>query len=220
MENTQLINIIIVDDHEIFRTGLKTQLGQLKSLNVVGGASSGEEFLKLIELIDADIVLMDIKMPGINGIKATEEALKIKPDLKIIALSMFGEEEYLQNILDVGAKGFVLKNIAIKDLERAIILVNNGQSFFSDELLSILMTTFTKDKSLEPETKKRIILSEKELQVLELICKGLSNQKIAKVLNLSPRTIDGHKANIRKKTGANNTVSIVIYAIKNNLVEI
>ena len=123
MEKQKPMKVIVVDDHEIFRKGLVMQLDQLKSVKVVADFPSGEDFLMNIKDIDTDIVLMDIKMKKINGIETTERAVDMVPGLKIIALSMFGDEEYLHNILDAGAQGYLLKNTDINELERAIKLV-------------------------------------------------------------------------------------------------
>ena len=216
------IKIIIVDDHQIFRKGVSLQLNELDNIEVVAEANNGEEFLEVLDTVTADLVLMDIKMPIMNGIEATKLALSKYPRLKIVALSMFGEEEYLQNMLDAGAKGFLLKNIAIEELNNAIHHIMNGKNFFSDELLSILTKTFMGSSAPAAPVEENTVanLTKRENEILNLICKGLSNQEIAKQLFLSPRTVDGHRANIISKTGTKNTVSLVTYAIKNKLIEI
>ena len=122
------LEIIIVDDHEIFRKGLAMVINKLKNTKIVAEAANGEEFLELIDKINVDIVFMDIEMPKLNGIEATKLALKKYPKLKIVALSMFGEEEYLLNMVDAGAKGFLLKNISKEDLYRAIQLISDGKN--------------------------------------------------------------------------------------------
>lgn len=220
------IKVIIVDDHQIFRKGLSLQLKEVPSVQVVGEANSGKEFIDILEDHDADVVLMDIKMPEMTGVEATKKALKKNPNLKILALSMFGEEEYLQNMLDAGAKGFLLKNIDIVDLERAINSVMDGKNFFSDEMLTILTRTFVAGTAPKKGQKARRNksnndgLTNREVEVLQLICRGMSNQEIAKTLELSPRTVDGHRANIINKTQTKNTVSLVTYAIKKKIVEL
>ena len=215
----ETINIFIVDDHEIFRTGLKTQLNEIKNYKVTGEAANGKEFLSLLENKTPDIVFMDIKMPEINGIEATKIAVEKYPDIKIIALSMFGEAEYLQAMLDAGAKGFLLKNVSGEELAKAIETLSRGYNFFSKEMLTVLTDKFL-NKEVTEQSVKEANLSGRELEVLQYICKGYTNVEIAKKMSISQRTIDGHRAKIIKKTNTKNTVNLVVYAIKNKLVDI
>lgn len=213
------IKIIIVDDHEIFRTGLKTQLNEIKNYSVIGEASNGVEFLELLETKKPDIVFMDIKMPEMDGIKATEAAVIKYPKIKIIALSMFGDAEYLQAILNVGAKGFLLKNVSGEEICKAVETLTRGFNYFSKEMLSLLTDKFL-NKPSDTKTLQDANLSKREVEVLKLICQGYTNVEIGKKLFLSQRTVDGHRAKIIKKTGTKNTVNLVIYAIKNKLIEL
>jgi len=213
MDNT--IKVIVVDDHEIFRNGLKMVLGKLKYAKVIGEASNGADFLQLLEDHNPDIVLMDIEMPIMNGIDATINALKLKPELKIIALTMFIEDEYIQSMIDAGVKGFLIKNINKEKLDKAIQTVNNGGSFYSEELFDF----FTKQISKDDKPKEDIIkLTRREKEILQLVCEGLSNKEIADILFVSERTIVGHKTNLLAKTECKNTVALMSYAIKNKLV--
>jgi DNA-binding NarL/FixJ family response regulator len=213
----ETIRIIIVDDHQLFIKGLAMQLQEIENVKVVGEAANGEEFLKLLEKTTADMVFMDIKMPVMDGIEATKQAVQKYPALKVVALSMFGEEEYLQSMLDAGAKGFLLKNVGKTDLEKTIRTVMGGNNFFSDEMLAILTTKFVTPAKPKQDPIK---LSGRELEVLEHICKGMTNSEIGEKLFLSQRTIDGHRANLLSKVGAKNTVGLVTYAIKNKLVNL
>ena len=167
----------------------------------------------------ADLVFMDIKMPHMDGIETTKKLLEINPKIKVVALSMFGEEEYLQSMLDAGARGFLLKNIDPDELEKGISQVMKGYNFFSGELLNILTKMFVAGDTVTEETPE-IKLTKREQEVLELICKGYTNNEIAEKLFLSQRTIDGHRAKIISKAGARNTVSLVTFAIKNKLVSL
>lgn len=211
------IRLCIVDDHEIFRTGLKTVLGRVKHFDIVAEAPNGNEFLQLLKDTEIDVVLMDIQMPVMNGIEATEEALKLKPSIKVIALTMFGEDDYIQSMLDAGAKGFLLKNASKETLERAIETVFNGGSYFSEELFDYFARQLTREKQPEPET---IQLTRREREVLQLLCEGLSNKEIAEALCISERTVLGHKTNLMIKTNTKNSISLMAYAIKNKLVVI
>lgn len=158
-------------------------------------------------------------MPEMDGIETTKKLVEMCPDIKIVALSMFGEEEYLQSMLDAGAKGFLLKNINPDELEKCIKQVMKGNNYFSDELLTVLTKMFVSGGN-KKDNKPDVKLTKREKEVLELICKGYTNSEIAEKLFLSQRTIDGHRANLLSKVGAKNTVSLVTYAIKNKLVNL
>ncbi|MBE9467797.1 MAG: response regulator transcription factor [Bacteroidetes bacterium] len=210
------INIIIVDDHSLFRNGLKILLNNIENINVVAEAPNGKEYLDEIEKIDADIVLMDINMPVMDGIEATKKSLEKFPNLKIIALSMYGDAEYYYKMIDAGVKGFLLKNSDIKEVIDAIKKVNNGENYFSQELLYNVVKNIS---PTEKTNKQQIKLSKRELEVLREICKGFSNQEIADELSISKRTVDKHRANLLSKTQSKNTASLVMYAIENKLVD-
>ena len=210
------IRIIIIDDHQLFRNGLKILLNSFPDFEVTGEASNGEEFLKLIQSVNADIALMDINMPEMDGIEATKRGLKLIPGINIIALSMYGEEDYYYRMVDAGAKGFLLKDSDIKEVREAILTVVKGGSYFSQELLYHVIQKF---KHREQETKSAN-LSKREKEILAKICEGLSNQEIADNLFISKRTVDKHRANLLGKTNSKNTASLILFAIKNKLIEI
>lgn len=220
--NNHPYKIFLVDDHTLFRNGLRGLLNARPDCEVIGEASSGEEFLeKLPEYESTDIVFMDIAMPGISGAETTARALEMRPDLKVITLSMFGDEDYYYRMVSVGAKGFLLKSSDIDEVTTAIETVANGGSYFSQELLDGLMNYLQPAPQPAPVVvEEEEALSERELEVLIEICKGLSNQQIADKLFISKRTVDKHRANILDKTGCSNTANLVVYAIKHNLVEI
>jgi DNA-binding NarL/FixJ family response regulator len=212
--------IFIVDDHEIFRDGMKSLINNEELGTVIGEASNGKQFLELLEKNTPDIVLMDIDMPVMNGIEATKIALEKIPDLKILALTMFGDESYYFRIVDAGARGFLLKTSGINELEQAINTVAAGDSFFSNEILLKIISIFSQ-KEANTENKNDVNhLTPRELEVLRFICKGKTNEKIAEELNISPQTVKGHRSKLLEKTQSNNTASMVIYAIKNKIIEI
>ncbi len=210
------IRIIIADDHQLFRNGLKILLNSFPDFEVAGEASNGEEFLKLLKSVKADIALMDISMPEMDGIEATRKGIKMCPDISIIALSMYGEEEYYYKMVDAGAKGFLLKDSDISEVRDAILTVVKGGSYFSQELLYHVIQ---KIKHREHETKSAN-LSKREKEILLKICEGLSNQEIAGALFISKRTVDKHRANLLGKTNSKNTASLILFAIRNKLIEI
>lgn len=210
------IRIIICDDHQLFRNGLKILLNAFPEFEVIGEASNGEEFLKIIKNIKADVALMDINMPEMDGIEATRKGLKINPDLNIIALSMYGEEEYYYKMVDAGAKGFLVKDSDISEVREAVMSIMKGGSYFSQELLYHVIQKI-KHRELESKSAN---LSKREKEILFKICEGFSNQEIAESLFISKRTVDKHRANLLGKTNSKNTASLILFAIRNKLIEI
>ncbi len=208
------IKIFIVDDHDIFRKGLSVMIESFDFAEVVAEASNGIEFIEKIDSVDFDIVFMDIKMPKLNGIVTTEKAVKIKPLIKIAAMTMFGEEQYLRSMLDAGAIGFLLKNIKQAELELAIKMINEEKSYFSQEMLSF----FTKSVSTNSGTSLIDDLSKREIELLQLIANGLSNKEISEKLFVSIRTVEWHKTNLLQKTNSKNIINLIINAIKSNLI--
>ncbi|MDE6375241.1 MAG: response regulator transcription factor [Alistipes sp.] len=207
--------IILVDDHSLFRNGLRGLLEHSGDCRVVGEAGSGEEFLAMLPRLEADVVFMDFSMPGIDGAQTTERALALRPELRIITLSMFGEESYYSRMVEAGARGFLLKDSPLDDVLEAIGTVVAGGTYFSPQLLSSLTENMhTREDAGDDQ------LSSREREILVLVCRGLSNQEIADALFISKRTGDKHRANILEKTGCKNTASLVVYAIRNGVVDV
>ena len=206
------IKIALVDDHALFRNGLRGLIDGKRNCRVVAEASDGAEFLENEAAMAADVVFMDIAMPVLSGDKATIAALERNPDLKVICLSMFGDERYYSRMVEAGAKGFLLKDSSIEEVFAAIDAIVNGEEYICHDVMKMLSEAMYRND----ETK---MLSEREIDVLLGICRGLSTQEIADKLFISKRTVDTHRANILEKTGSNNTASLVVYAIKHGLVE-
>ncbi len=215
-----LPSIILVDDHHMFRGSLKSLITNEKIGTIAGEASNGKEFLEILENNVPDLVLMDIDMPIMDGAEATRIAVEKHPQIKILALSMFGEENYYYKMVKAGVKGFLLKTSDIKELEIAIREVVSGESYFSNELLRKIITNFGKKTIAQNEINELVKLTERERDVIELVCKGSTNEEIAEKLHISPKTVKGHRANLLAKTDCKNTPSLVIYAIKNKIIEI
>lgn len=205
--------VIIVEDHAIFREGLKRIITELDDLELIGEAPNGEVFLEMLKKSTPDLVIMDIQMPVMDGIEATEKALILKPSLRILVLSMFGEEEYVYSMVDKGIYGFILKTSDVSDFKKAIRKVSEGQQYYSEEIMQILVK-----KVRGFDTVDKVILSEKETEVLRLLCKGLSNNEIADKLFISVRTVEGYRNKLLQKTNSSNVLNLVIFALKNKLV--
>ncbi len=213
--NEKRRRVIIVDDHALFRVGFAALLERYANAEVVAEANDGDEFLELIKSVECDVVFMDISMERIPGNIATERAIAQYPDMKIITLSMFGDEHYYLQMVKAGARGFLLKNSSIQEVVEAIEAVCAGGDYFSQELLQSLRDSM---RSSTNSTLQEEILSERELEILVCICQGLSNQEIADQLFISKRTVDKHRANIMEKCCCRNTANLVIYAIKQRLI--
>ena len=213
------IKIALVDDHSLFRNGLAGLLSQNDNYDVVASVGSGEEFLELLPTLDVDVVFMDISMPGIDGAETTRRSLVERPELHIITLSMYGDDHYSTRMVESGASGFLLKDSDIEEVYAAVDSVVAGDSYFSTSLLGSL-TRHMNRTTVDVEAADDEALSEREIEILVEVCRGLSNQEIADKLFISKRTVDKHRANILDKTGCKNTANLVVFAIKNRLVEI
>jgi DNA-binding NarL/FixJ family response regulator len=219
MVKTEKPKIIVVDDHVMFREGLKSLIEQEHLGEVIAEAENGKKFLDLIGNLKPDLVLMDIEMPEMNGLEASEIALQKFPDLKILVLSMFGDEDYYIRLINAGAKGFILKSSGKKELENGIREVASGESHFSNELLRRIIFNVGKNKSLKNQ-EAEFEFTDRELEVLKLLCNGLSNAEIAEQLNLSIKTIETHRSKLLLKTGIKNSISLVLFALKNKIIVI
>lgn len=205
------INIWLIDDHQLFRAGFRTLLNRLPFVNVTYEASDGAEFLAHLNIEKPDMVFLDISMPHVDGVTATQEALALDPDLKIVILSMFGEREYYTKLVDLGVRGFLLKSCDFKEIEMAIDAISGGELYFSQELLQQI--AFNPTTSSQPYDD----ISEREQEVLTEICNGLSNQEISEKLFISKRTVEKHRASLIVKTGCANTAALVVFAVKHGL---
>jgi DNA-binding NarL/FixJ family response regulator len=213
------LKLIIVDDHELFRDGIKTLFEMSGFARVIAEASDGIEFLELLDTHTPDIVLIDIDMPRMNGIEATLKALERKPDLKILALSMCGEQDFYYKMIEAGAKGFLLKTANKKDLEKAIHLISMGHSYFSMELLQEMVQNLKPDESRNKNTGQ-VRFSDKEIDIMKLMCLGHSTEEIANKVFLSAKTVANYRNIMLNKTGCKNSTNLVFYAIKNHIIEI
>jgi len=209
------IKAIIVDDHQMFRNGIKSILEQEEWAQIIGEASNGQEFIELIQNITPDIVLMDIDMPIMNGIEASEKAIEMKGDINILVLSMYDDYSHYSRLVSAGVKGFISKSAGKTELEKGILAVSKGECYFSSDLLRNIILEINKSKD---HTDLDISLTSRELEILKLICNGFATNEIADKLCLSNKTIDNHRSKILQKTGVKNSVGLVIYAIKHKIV--
>jgi DNA-binding NarL/FixJ family response regulator len=204
--------IIIADDHTLFRQGLKLILEDISNIDVIADVANGKELIEITKELKPDLIIMDINMPQINGIEASRILLQEFPELKILVVSMYGDEQYYNSVIENGVKGFILKDAENTELRAAVNAILNGKTYFSQELLLKLIRN--------RKNSNQISLTQREQQILELICQGLNTTEIAAKLFLSERTVDNHRANLLDKTGCRNSLSLVLFAFRNNLIDI
>lgn len=212
MEN---ISLILVDDHQMFREGLHLLLSKLDDIGTIREAANAHDLFELLKQEVPQLIFMDIDLPGSDGIEISRRVMNEYPAVNIIALSMYADEDYYLPMIDAGAKGFILKNSGFDDVENSIKRVMAGKNYYSQEILSGLITARNRKNH---QAKKHNDLSERETEILQSICQGLSNLEIAEKLNISKRTVDKHRENILQKTKARNTAGLVMFAIKNGII--
>ena len=215
------IRIVLADDHEIFRDGFKAMLKKQPSVELIGEASDGEELIEITRRLKPDVVVTDIKMPKMDGLQAAKILSAEFPNIGIIALSMIDEETLIIDMLEAGAKGYLLKNAHKTEIIEAIKAVNNDHVYYCDGTSARLTKMIAKSDKIPFNRKApKPELSQKEIDVIQLVCEEMTNKEIADRLNLSIRTIEGYRDRILEKIGARNSAGIVVYAIRNKIYNI
>lgn len=213
------IKIALVDDHKLFRAGVRSLLEQVEDFEVVMEAANGQELLDQLIKMRVHVVLLDIDMPILDGIKTTEILQERFPRLKIIILSLHDEDRFVLHLMEIGASGYLLKDADTDEVEKAIRTVMTQEHYFNDFISKVMLRKAT-TKSVRSSRifNFKVDLSERELQVLRFICEGLTNAEIAEELDLSQRTIEGYRLRMFEKLKVKNTAGLVAYAIKKQLV--
>lgn len=210
-----MINVILVDDHDLVRTGIRRILDDVSGIKVIAEASSGEEAVKLCRKLKPEVVLMDVKMPGIGGFEATRKLIRIDPDLKVLIVTICNNDLYPARLLQVGASGYLTKGSTMEEMVQAIRAVHAGQRYISPEIASRLAFKHVGDIDESPFEA----LSERELQVMLMITMGMKVQEIADKLCLSPKTVNSYRYRIFEKLKVKNDVELTLLAIRHGLVE-
>jgi DNA-binding NarL/FixJ family response regulator len=217
------INIAIADDEQLFRSGIKFLLEREACFNVIFEAENGKELIEFITNTDVfpDVILMDLKMPEINGIEATKVIHKTHPGIKIIALTSYGGKSFITNMIDVGASSYLLKNTSPKVVVHTIHEVYDKGFYYDEKVLAIIQENIisSSGKRIKNDLDKKL-LSNREINVLELICEQFTTSEIAEKLFISPRTVEGHRNNLLLKTQSKNVAGLVIYGIQKKLIEV
>lgn len=210
------INVIIVDDHKICRVGLEMLLEEIENVTILGQASSGDELFRLLKKHDPDIIFMDLNLGTEKGSDITRKVLAKQKNTYVIACTSSDELSSFLEMMEAGASAFLLKNVTEDEIQLAITEVINGKNYFSKEFMSFAKNFYKKPR----QRNTKIKLTEKEEEVLQLICSGYSNNEIAETMNLSHHTIDTHRRNLFNKTGAKNAASLVMIALQEGLVSL
>ena len=211
--------ILLADDHDIVRKGLRYLLASHSEFEVAGEAVDGRQAVSLAEELAADIVIMDVGMPLLNGIDAAASIVKKNPRTKVIILSMHSDEDYVLRALTAGVKGYLLKDTVEMDLIRAIEAVQKGRTFFSPDISEVLLEDFVRqlqDRGLQDSYH---LLTQREKETLQLLAEGKSNKEVATLLNLSHLTVDTHRSNLMQKLNLHSTAELVLYAVRKKLIQ-
>ncbi|OBY62276.1 hypothetical protein LPB301_15050 [Polaribacter reichenbachii] len=206
------MNIILVDDHKLLRDGLKNIIELKSNMHIIGEASNGREVIKLCNKLNPDVIIMDVSMPGLNGIEATTQIIKHHPEIKIIGLSMYSSKQFIQGMFRAGAFGYLLKDGGSLELVTAICKVVENRKYLSKDIDQELLLQLKKGDNIESTE-----LSSREKEVLQLLAEGKSSKEIGEILFLSSKTVDVHRNNIMKKIDLHSIPELTKYAIKKGL---
>lgn len=211
------IRIVIADDHNIVREGIKKILDEVPEFEVVGQVEDGRSLLELIPKLKPDIVIMDVTMPDMNGIEATRRIERDFPKIKVIGLSLHSSRRIVKEMLEAGAWGYLIKNSALKELHDAIITVSEGQKFLCSQITTDVIFDYLKPSDVEEDKAYIWMLSGREREVLQLLAEGFPNRDISAKLNVSDRTVEAHRANIMKKLNIHNLAALTKFAIREGI---
>jgi len=213
------IKIAIADDYKIYRDGLKVGLSADEELEVILEADNGEDLLKLMEATAPDVILMDLKMPIMDGMEATKEVRKKYPSVKILVVSMYDDDKFIIHLMEIGANGYLLKNAEPDEIRRSIHAVYENGYYFNDLVNKALLKKLVIKNNFKPSFNKNIDLSEREMEVLKFICEEKTAAEIAKEIFLSPRSVEGIRQRLIEKVGVRNSAGLVMFAVKNGIVD-
>ncbi|MGE3800491.1 MAG: response regulator [Candidatus Kapaibacterium sp.] len=212
---TQSVKILLADDHKLFLEGVRELLQHVNWIEIVGTASNGEDVLRKLQSHYVDIIILDIQMPLMNGIKVAEQIRERNHNVKIIVVSMYGERLFVEQMIRLGVDGYLLKNTTPEELVAAIVAVKEGRKYFAHDVTALILGESVEIAPADPVTA----LTRRELQILRLVAKGYSGPEIAREFSLSVQTVSTHRKNIMQKLNVNNTASLVRYALTNQLID-
>ena len=212
------LRILLADDHSVMRTGLRALLERQPGLEVVGESENGRETIKLADSLKPDIVIMDVGMPGLNGIEATQAIVNEHPATAVVILSMHADESYVMRALKAGARSYLLKDSAPADLMRAIHAISQNKSFFSPKVSRILAEDYVRVLQQKGAVDSYDLLTIREREILQLIAEGKANKEVAAILNISPYTVETHRSHILEKLNLHNPAELILYAVRKGII--
>jgi two-component system, NarL family, response regulator NreC len=212
------IRILLADDHQLMRSGLRLLIEQQSDLSVVGEAADGREAVALAKSLRPDVAVMDITMPNLNGIEAAHQIKQSQPEIAVIVLSMHPDESYVLRALKSGAKGYLLKDSAESDLIQAVRAVAHGKSFFSPTVSKVLLDDYVRKLQRTGAEDAYDLLTPREREILQLVAEGKSNKDVAHLLNLSVYTIETHRSNIMQKLHLKGVPELTLYAVRKGII--
>lgn len=211
MKKPSSSNLFIVDDHQMVVDGLISLLNNEERYNIVGFSNQPKEVMPMLESLNVDILLTDINMPEMTGVEITRSVKKTFPNIKVLALSMFGERQVIKEMIDAGVSGYILKNTGKKELIEALDKLSAGQTFFGEQVTEELMKSFKNNDEMPH-------LTNREVEIIRLIENENSNKKIADILFISERTVETHRKNIFRKTGTQSIIGLLKYAYEHKII--
>ena len=219
---SEKVKIIMVDDHQIVRDGIKALISDEPWIDIIGEASNHTELFALLNTLKPDMIMLDISMPEMSGIEIARQLTIDRPEIKLLMLSMYMSEEFITNAIEAGAKGYLTKTTTQEEILNALKVINEGGEFYSDSVSNILLKSFIKktQNKVSDSKEQAIILTKRENEIRKHFAEGLSNKEIADRLFISFRTVESHKNNIMQKLDLKSTVELIKYAIKNKIIEL
>jgi DNA-binding NarL/FixJ family response regulator len=214
------IRVLLADDHQMLREGFKTMLRRQSELTIIAEADNGASLLTLIEETSPDIVITDIKMPILDGIEACKKISRKYPRIGVIALSTFDNDHLIIDMLDAGARGYLLKNTDKDEVLRAVKAVHDGGTYFCDSISTNFQKMLSQSRHTPYQVKELVEFTPRETEIIKLSCQEFTNKEIAGMLNLSIRTIEAHKERMQNRIEAKNMVGVIMYAIRHNIINI
>jgi DNA-binding NarL/FixJ family response regulator len=214
------LKLLLADDHEIMRKGLRSLLEAQRDCDIVGEAADGRQAVALTKELSPDIVILDISMPSLNGLEATRQILKIRPQTKVLVLTIHDADPLIRDVLDAGARGYILKADAGRDLITAVESLRRNKTFFTSRVAQMVLDGFLKGDSHSTQAYgEGTRLTPRQREIVQLLAEGKSSKEVAVALNLSVKTAETHRANIMRKLDCHSVSAVVRYAIRNKIIE-
>jgi DNA-binding NarL/FixJ family response regulator len=213
------IKIAIADDYKIYRDGLKVGLLADDNLEVIAEADNGEDLMKLLETNSPDIIIMDLKMPIMDGMEATKAVRKKYPAIKVLVVTMYEDDKFIIHLMENGANGYLLKNAEPDEIRKSLYALHENGYYFNDLVNKALLKKLVLKNNLKPSFNQNIELTEREQEVLKLICEEKTAAEIGKEIFLSPRSVEGIRQRLIEKVGVRNSAGLVMFAVKNGIVD-